>query len=306
MACGGSRAYQGIATLPLSDKAVIINIKTNRIMQNKFYSGRYGRIIIHTPHAGTELPIHFHVVKHIGAVKHNCAVKAFYRPFYMQLTDHYTDKLFSCIVHWPNAIRPSDQAFITQVSFPYSRLFCDVERLPNDPLEEKGLGIHYNFSKFTNRGDNWYLLPGDAFRLYNEHQAKLLACVDYPFIGRSLILDCHSFSERDNILCPNAHEYKDIDICLGFNEDETKPSEEFIDSVKNFFTDRGYRVEYNKPFSNSKTVQNWKHWERPNYHSLMIEVNKHCYMNEDTLEITAGYYKLHAELQELYKLLLNY
>ena len=36
----------------------------------------------------------------------------------------------------------------------------------------------------------------------------------------------------------------------------------------------------------------------------MIEVNKHCYMNEDTLEITDGYYKLHAELQELYKNLL--
>ena len=35
----------------------------------------------------------------------------------------------------------------------------------------------------------------------------------------------------------------------------------------------------------------------------MIEVNKHCYMSEDTLEITDGYYKLHKELQHLYELL---
>jgi hypothetical protein len=32
----------------------------------------------------------------------------------------------------------------------------------------------------------------------------------------------------------------------------------------------------------------------------MLEVNKHCYMNEDTLTVTAGYYKLHSELQILY------
>ena len=90
-----------------------------------------------------------------------------------------------------------------------------------------------------------------------------------------------------------------------FNEDETKPSEEFIDSVKNFFNACGYRVEFNKPFSNSKTVNGFNADRYKQYDSLMIEVNKHCYMNEDTLEITAGYYKLHSELQQLYHLLLN-
>lgn len=56
-----------------------------------------------------------------------------------------------------------------------------------------------------------------------------------------------------------------------------------------------------KTKTNSKTVQT-----NIPYHSLMIEVNKHCYMNEDTLSITPGYYKLHSELQELYNLLLNH
>ena len=115
-----------------------------------------------------------------------------------------------------------------------------------------------------------------------------------------LLLDCHSFSERDNLLSPEAHKYKSIDICLGYNQDRTQPDDNTLHFVADFFRQKGYNVEYNVPFSNSKTVDT----DKP-YHSLMIEVNKHCYMNEDTLEKTEGFEKLHKELQELYKLLLN-
>lgn len=285
-------------------------------MQNTLSCGHYNHIVIHTPHAGTILPMDFRILKHPDCVKFNNFLSSSICHLFEQLTDHYTDKLFSCIVQLPTSIRPYKIAheYIEQISFPYSRLFCDVERLPNDPLEEQGLGIHYDLSDIErkNNGRLWTKTKEDAMKLYNEHQDKLASAFYFPvgsFWRESLLLDCHSFSERDNVLCPNAHEYKDIDICIGFNEDETKPSWEFIDSVKGFFTSHGYRVEYNLPFSNCKTVQHYKdeynRYHKPRYHSLMIEVNKHCYMNEDTLEITYGYYKLHKELQELYKALLS-
>jgi N-formylglutamate amidohydrolase len=192
----------------------------------------------------------------------------------------------------------------------------------DDPLEEKGLGIHYDFEKITgtNYNKEWSEDRKFAMNLYKEHQGKIFTVIDAAqrlwVSGLPLLLDCHSFSERDNVLCPNAHEYKEIDICIGFNEDDTKPSEEFINSIKNFFTACGYRVECNVPFSNSKTIQYcecdaFKYADKDyvntflNYHSIMIEVNKHCYMNEETLEVTDGYYKLHRELQELYAALLK-
>jgi len=262
-------------------------------MQNNNSFGHYDRIIIHTPHAGTKLPIRYEVPKHIAPAMRNKAVEAFINRYHKQLCDHYTDKLFRS----PN---PS----ICQISFPYSRLFCDVERLKNDPLEEKGLGIHYDFKKIAGHdyGGIWKLdRQVDARSLYCMHHRRLKELISHPSFGTPLLLDCHSFSERDNVLCPNAHEYKDIDICIGFNEDATKPSQETLDQVAKFFQNRGYRISFNKPFSNSKTVDT----DKP-YHSLMIEVNKHCYMNEDTLEKTEGFDKLHAELQELYKLLLNW
>ncbi len=130
--------------------------------------------------------------------------------------------------------------------------------------------------------------------MYRAHREAVYWAME----GDALLLDCHSFSEHDNILCKNAHEYKHIDICIGFNEDNTKPKESTIRYVSDFFRKRGYRVEYNKPFSNAVVASQW-------HESLTIEVNKHCYMNEETLEITDGYFKLHRELQDLYVALLK-
>ena len=111
------------------------------------------------------LPIHFHVLKHIGAAMHNDAIKARIRPYYWLLKDHYTDKLFSFITKRPFELRMGRKVYIKQISFEYSRLFCDVERLENDPLEERVLGIHSNFIKLTGANACWYLEKEDAIGL---------------------------------------------------------------------------------------------------------------------------------------------
>ena len=48
------------------------------------------------------------------------------------LIDYYTDELF---------IPKVASEGIRYAVFPYCRLFCDVERLMNDPLESRGLGF---------------------------------------------------------------------------------------------------------------------------------------------------------------------
>ena len=253
-------------------------------MQKSLSYGFFGRLVIHTPHAGTLLPI--------GGAGH--PIPTFYRrkaikALHNILCDHYTDRLFA-----------SDSPCIPQISFPYSRLFCDVERLLDDPLEKKGLGICYDLSHVKHvrhfQDPIWTMTKDQAMAMYRAHHTALSLAMSMG----GLLLDCHSFSEQDNILCLNAHEYKDIDICIGFNEDDSKPDDVVIKFIDNFFRHHGYSVVFNKPFSNAMVANTFI-----GHRSLMIEVNKHCYMNEDTLEITAGYYKLHAELQELYHLLLN-
>lgn len=252
-------------------------------MQNNSSFGHYDRIVIHTPHAGIILPVAVDGNYYATGYKRNNI-----RDFAYFLTDYFTDKLFS-----------TDLTSSTQVNFEYSRVFCDVERLLDDPLEEKGLGICYNLKRFVALDMEkpvWSKTREEAMHLYHEHHRALANAIQ----ENTLLFDCHSFSEHNNVLCPNAHEFKDIDICLGYNDDATKPSEITLRFVADFFRRCGYRVTFNKPFSNSKTVDT-----DLQYHSLMIEVNKHCYMNEDTLERTEGFEKLHAELQQLFHLLLN-
>ncbi len=273
-------------------------------MQNYLFQRHFGRLVIHTPHAGTILPLWLH--SRPEASRRNYELKKFIEPFFLQLTDHYTDKLFSAdsLLSVSRDTWGSDPLIerVKQVSFPYSRLFCDVERLEHDPLEEKGLGICYDFKKIVADcpwGSIWDYDKEQALQLYKEHQTVFVNSLKGMWQPIStLILDCHSFSERDNVLCPNAHEYEKLDICIGYNEDKSKPSEDLLLLVRDFFYSRGYNVAFNVPFSNSKT----DYWQTT---SLMLEVNKHCYMNEDTLTVTAGYYKLHSELQILYSLLLG-
>ena len=247
-------------------------------MQHTISFGHYGHLVLHTPHAGTLLPI---VSGHpIPTMFKRKAITGLHNV----LCDHYTDTLFR-----------SDEPAIVQISFPYSRLFCDVERLPGDPLEKQGLGICYDLTRFTpSDGPFWSMSREQAMALYSAHHKALSQAMGMG----GLLIDCHSFSERDNILCKDAHTYKDIDICIGYNNGSSKPDQGTIDSIALFFRQQGYRVALNKPFANAMVAADTR-----GHQSIMIEVNKHCYMNEQTLEVTAGYDKLHAELQQLYRML---
>ena len=112
-----------------------------------------------------------------------------------------------------------------------------------------------------------------------------------------LLIDCHSFSSFPNLLNSNP---PDIDICIGYNDDETCPSTVVIESIARHFGSIGYKVGINTPFSNSKT------FEVPTeYHTVMIEVNKRLYMKEETLEKTDGFMRLKDDIQSLYKILLK-
>lgn len=108
----------------------------------------------------------------------------------------------------------------------------------------------------------------------------------------TLLIDCHSFSSQPNLLNSNP---PDVDICIGFNDDATCPNKVVIGNIVQHFSSLGYKVGINKPFSNSKT------FDVPvKYHSVMIEVNKQLYMNEQTLEKTNGFEQLKANIQSLY------
>ena len=72
------------------------------------------------------------------------------------LIDYYTDELF---------IPKEASEEIGYAVSPYCRLFCDVERLMNDPLDEKGLGFSYSREIPTEDGHSVTILRYKARRL---------------------------------------------------------------------------------------------------------------------------------------------
>ncbi len=243
--------------------------------QNSSLVNHYRNILLHIPHSSTSFPVNTPYTFDDLNVEERL------------LIDYYTVELFTPL---------NNMEQVSSLVFPYCRLYCDVERLVNDPLELQGLGISYvRHHHFPSRYASFSTLQS-AFPLY----ADFHAAVSKQMVEKGsdlLLIDCHSFSAKPNLLNTNP---PDIDICIGYNDDDTRPTDAVLTAIAHHFRSRGYKVGINTPFSNSKTFS----VPLP-YHSVMIEVNKRLYMNESTLEKSPGFLPLQRDLQSLYRVLLR-
>ena len=202
---------------------------------------QYNRIVLNEPHASIE-------GLYDDQLSGWCIDERFVNEVVFRLTDWHTDYLFHGFK------RPN----IRTVRFPFSRFIVDAERLWDDPMEDLGQGIIYrHFDGYRRQVQP--VIEAKLLRLWEDHQRKLKR----NLCEGALLLDCHSFPE----------DMGDVDVCIGFNEDWSKPSKELLEYAVNLFEDNGYSVGINYPYSNS---------EAPvcpfTYQSMMLEVNKRVYL----------------------------
>lgn len=229
----------------------------------------YGRLVLNVPHSSTSS---LAKAGWTDALRLAADVR--------RLTDWHTDLLF--------APEPQLASQVDMVIFNHSRLYIDAERLIDDPMESIGQGIIYERIGCNTRSVSTAERK-KLMRIYRHHLKKFEPLLD----ASTLLIDCHSFGSY-------VPESTDIDICIGVNHDASYPGET-VELVKQCFEAHGYRVAVNRPFSNSLTPV------KPiNYHSLMIEINKRCYMNEAELSLTSGFAKMHRVINDLYAKLLGF
>jgi N-formylglutamate amidohydrolase len=191
-------------------------------------------------------------------------------------TDWYTDLIFV----------PDNKPGVKSITADYSRFVVDVERLEDDPLDSTGQGIVYTqFNGIKRTIDEEERLGMMAY--YYAYIKQLKGMLN----EHSLLVDCHSFPS----------ELSDVDICIGVNNDWSRPTEFVIELVAEAFKQAGYSVMVNQPYSNSIAPQ-----MEFSYDSIMIELNKRIYLNEQTLELLDSANKVRAALNTLYELLLKY
>ena len=187
-------------------------------------------------------------------------------------TDWHTDDLFGV-----------EDARISVVKGRLSRFDCDDERLEDEGDRLCRYAIEGGIDQREIGARQWNARLAEWFR----YRAELMAAVAQG--DRPLIIDCHSFPSD---LAP------DVDICIGFNEDCSKPSKETLAVVTDAFRAAGYTVAHNRPYSNAIAPLGYRG------HSLMIEVNKRCYLDADELDVGEGFAKLHQTLSSIYTKLL--
>jgi len=138
------------------------------------------------------------------------------------------------------------------------------------------------------RIDRWYLPYHAALQMELDARHRQFGAVWH--------INCHSMPARGDTFADDPGRER-ADFVLG-DRDGTTTEPEFTALVADVVRGRGYTVAINDPYKGVELVR--KHG-RPadGRHSLQIEIKRTLYMNEATLEPTAGYSKLAADLEHL-------
>ena len=181
--------------------------------------------------------------------------------------------------------RGTDEIFKTQFTslvFPYSRVYCDVERLPDEQEEmfKKGRGFYYTK---TDAGKELRLLSDKEKikQIYVQWHLQLEAAVEKKLndFGSATIIDCHSFSDKPFLTDHDQNENRP-DFCLGTDDFHTPDF--LIKFIKQRLENEGFSVKINSPYAG--TIVPLKFYKNnDNVKSIMIEINRKLFQLEDAL-----------------------
>lgn len=171
---------------------------------------------------------------------------------------------------------------VEYVKFNYSRLICDVERFNDDTeiMNTIGMGVFYtkthelkelkkiNHKEFINK-------------IYNEHHEKLYTKTKQLLNvnEKVLIFDIHSYS-NEKLPYEISETDKRPDICIGFNDYHI--NDKILRDIEHILDDFNYSYEFNIPFSGSIVPKEYYN-ENENVLSVMIEINKKLYMDNNSI-----------------------
>ncbi len=205
----------------------------------------------------------------------------------LRMTDLYTDDLFGLPL--PSAV------------FPVSRLLCDVERFRDPDREEmtrQGMWVCYEKTSggqpLKHEADEH---KARMLRLYDLHHRKLTGLIDEALerTGECLLIDCHSFSSRRLPYEIRAGTGCRPDICIGENRRFHRLGSDYFEKA---FQAKGYRVGHNDPFAGALVPEKYYEWDY-RVASVMIEVNRALYMDEETGEKNGNYDRVKADIRDV-------
>jgi len=245
------------------------------------------KLLIHIPHTSLDVPDFF--IEKLLISKKEFAKENF------SSADMYLDLLVSDLK-------------MKTIIFPYSRLFCDVERFVDDNKEEMarlGMGVVY-----TNTVDGKKLIESSSeyknfiienfyIKHHNEFQNEVEKIISK--YKECYIIDLHSFSDALVVKLLNSKD--NPDVCIGVDEDFK--DEKFIKLTVTFFEKAGLKVKINYPYRGSIVPNKFYYAKDTRVKSIMIEINKRLYLDANGLK-NENFNKLKTVISEYFEELSNY
>ncbi len=224
-------------------------------------------IICNVPHSGTVIPEEFKNDFVITDKDLNEEV--------LYMADNYTSSLYAELLYVSSSV-------ISKIS----RVVLDIERFQNEedePMSKVGMSALYTR---TSGGDVLRNISIDnkkaLEKMYKDYHDSFTQLVSSSLLknNKAVIVDCHSFASVPRVYEPE-QDMNRPDICIGADEYHTP--QEFVDILKHTFEKLGYHVEINTPFAGSIVPLDY-YKKDTRVISIMIEVNRKLYMNEETYE----------------------
>ncbi len=222
-------------------------------------------VVLHIPHARIKIPsdIRKTLILSDADLKKELILK----------TDAYTDEIFNI-------------AKVQRIIFPVSRLVLDPERFIDDSKEimaAKGMGViytrtsHGHILRYPPNNEDRAALINKYYKPHHEEFFTHVAgCLEN--FRHCLIIDCHSFPSK--ALPYELDQSEDRpDICIGTDSFHTPQS--LTEKVCNGFENSGYSVKINKPFAGTIVPMAY-YRKKSSVKSIMIEINRKLYLDEDT------------------------
>ena len=140
---------------------------------------------------------------------------------------------------------------------------------------------------------------------WKPYHAAVAEAIDAAHAGHgySLHVNCHSMPAIASSHATNFPGEKHADFVVG-DRDGSTASPALSQRVCAHLTALGYHVAYNHPYKGVELVRRYSD-PAAQRHSIQLEINRKLYMNEETLELTAGFDTLKAHLRSLVEMLLK-
>lgn len=236
-------------------------------MYFEFSENENSPIVCNVPHSGISVPEEFKEDFVLNQEEFEKEVE--------HMADNYTDLLYEELLYVSSFIK-----------FTISRVVVDIERFENEidePMSKVGMSAFYIR---TSKGEVLRSLNEEKRaalkKIYDEYHETFTRLVDSSLVknDKAIIVDCHSFPSAPREYEPDQEDNRP-DICIG--SDEYHTPKELTDILKSNFEGLGYFVKVNSPFAG--TIVPLKYYKKDKrIVSVMIEVNRKLYMNEETFQ----------------------